>query len=78
MRLTTFLIFDRRKVIGVRKSAPNLSAGEYAVRLQIDVPDSLFKDVHPTATIGIPERAVFTPTVEVVPPPEGSESAGRE
>jgi hypothetical protein len=74
MRLTTFLVFDRRKVIGVRKGNPNLSAGEYAVKLHLDVPDSLFKDLHPTVTIGIPERAVFAPTVEVVSPPTTEET----
>jgi len=45
---------------------PALAAGEYAVLLSVEIPDSTFAPrPTPEATIRIPESAVIAPPVEV-------------
>lgn len=66
MRDLVYLTFDQFGVKSMRKSTPSLHAGEYAVAVKINVPESVFKRAFPLATIDVPEGAVIVPTVEVV------------
>jgi len=48
------------------RKLPALAAGEYAVLLSVEIPDSTFAPrPTPEATIRIPESAVIAPPVEV-------------
>lgn len=75
MKDSAFLIFDkkglRRMVKGHRRGfpvrRPSLSAGEYAVLVTVNVPESVFKPLPtPQATITVPQSAVVEPVVDVV------------
>lgn len=75
-----FLIFTSKGVKRVlqatgrwsRVGGPALKAGEYRVRLRIQIPDSVFSPRTPVATIVVPEASVIQPevAVEVMDPPE--------
>lgn len=66
--MTAYLVFDERRVLRSTTKMPGLAQGEYAVRVQITFPMTLFARVIPTAELTIPETAVFAPVVEVVQP----------
>jgi hypothetical protein len=67
MRLTAFLVFTRRGVKRVTKHLPDLRGGEYAVRLKIEAPDSLFTADTPVVEVTLPPRSIIVPTVTVEP-----------
>jgi hypothetical protein len=84
MKDSGFLIFNERGIVGFKKGrvgpsymskykSPALAAGERAVFITVDVPDTVFQPKPtPSATIVIPEDKVMTPAVDVIieNPPE--------
>lgn len=80
MRDSCWLIFTKRGLRGASKGKrtrygdrerPALKAGEYAVRISVNVPDKVFEDRPiPEATITIPPEAVIEPVVTVLEPSE--------
>lgn len=73
MRDSVYLTFDRNGVILMRKRAPAMSSGEFAVRISIEVPDQFFNRVIPHAHIEVPEDFILEPEVEVTLEGEPSE-----
>jgi hypothetical protein len=69
MKAVCHLVFDKKGVVKVSKGTPSLRNGQYAVRLVVHLPDSLFKPDMPVVEVTVPERELLTPTVEVVPLP---------
>jgi hypothetical protein len=61
-----YLIFDRNGVQRMTKGEPGLSSGEFAVRVEIAVPHTLFKRKYPEAVIEVPESAMIEPKVTVL------------
>jgi hypothetical protein len=70
MKEIAYLILSKRGTVGLRKNSPSLARGEIAVRLELDVPDSLFRDYIPTARLSIEADQVVRPepTVRVLVP----------
>lgn len=64
-RWTCHLVFDKSGIKRMTKGAPDLSSGEYAVRLRVSVPGKLFDRAIPEATLTIPLPAVIEPTVQI-------------
>ena len=67
MKIVSYLVFNRRRVLRAVTGVPTLRNGEYAVRLRIEAPDNLFKAEMPTVDIAIPARDVIVPEVHVEP-----------
>lgn len=65
MRDSCYLVFDRRGVRKMTKTAPDLSSGQYAVKVNVGVPDGLFDRTFPEVDIEVPEQAVIAPEVAV-------------
>jgi hypothetical protein len=74
MKQTIFLAINRRGTMRLTKNSPGLDRGEIAIRLELNIPDSLFRDYIPTARLTIdPDQVIRAePTVELlVPEDEG-------
>lgn len=67
-----FLIINKRGILGLRKKAPALESGEIAVKVEVSIPLSVFKDHIPTAHLDIKEEHVRfpEPDVQLVDPHE--------
>lgn len=63
MRDSCYIVFDRYGVVGMKKRKPALKAGEHAVIVDLQVPDSVFARDIPVASVQVPEAAVINPTV---------------
>lgn len=61
-----YLAFDRYGIRRFTKGPPSLKAGEYAVRIHLEVPDAQFERAIPEAHLLIPPTALIAPRVEVV------------
>lgn len=72
MNETGYLVLNKRGIVGYRKTTPALKRGEIAVRLEVDVPDTLFLDYIPTARLVVDPEKVLRPdiSVEITDPPE--------
>lgn len=73
MRDTCYLTLNSRGVVRMTKNPPSSKAGEVAVKVNVVVPDEVFRTPTAEATIEVPEYAVIRPLVDVVvedPPPE--------
>lgn len=66
MKVLCYLTFNRRGVLKVSKGSPTLRNGEFAVRLRVEVPDSVFAPEFPDVSVAIPERSLIVPSVEVI------------
>jgi hypothetical protein len=61
-----YIVFTKNGLDRLVKGLPKkLSAGEYAVRILLDVPDGLFTPPIPTATLTVPASAALAPPVTV-------------
>lgn len=63
MKIVTYLVFNRRRVLRATTKLPELKNGEYAVRLRVEAPDDLFKPDVPTVDISVPPRNVIVPEI---------------
>lgn len=83
MKDGAFIIFTAKGLVRMAKGRngkwnelkrPALAAGEHAIYLNVEVPDSVFKPklASAIATISVPEEKVLSPAVlvEVETPPE--------
>lgn len=67
MRDSVYLVFGSQGIDRMTRRAPELGAGEHAVRVRLEVPDSVFRpNPMPDAVLKVPERAVLSPTLEVM------------
>jgi hypothetical protein len=66
-RWACYLVFSAHGVLRMTRSAPDLKGGEHAVRITLKVPGSTFARIFPEATVTVPESAVITPKVDVLP-----------
>lgn len=73
MKDTAYLILNKNGVVALRKTHPNLSGGEAAVRLQVEIPDAVFRKFVPEATLSIGEEHVIHPEIAVAVLPPGGE-----
>lgn len=71
MRDDCYLVFDRSGALAMRKTRPNLRAGEHAVKVTVDVPDRVFKADLLEAFVSVSEPTIIHPLVMVFPE-EGS------
>lgn len=67
-RFSCYMLFDKKGIIGARKTRPNLAAGEHAVKITLDVPAEAFAADLPEAIVSVPVEAVVNPMVEIVTP----------
>lgn len=73
MRDSAYLIINQDKIVAMRKQKPQLSSGQVAVQVHVNLPDAYFKRFIPEATLEIPEAAVLRPPVEVALNPKPAE-----
>lgn len=64
MKDTIYLIISRNGVKELRKNPPDLSSGQVAVRLKVEVSDKFFKNFV-DAQLVIPDSAVIEPVINV-------------
>jgi hypothetical protein len=65
MKDTCYLVLNSAGVQTLRKTRPNLSAGQVAVRLVVEVDDSYFRRAIPTAELVIPDNFLIEPEITV-------------
>lgn len=66
MNTTCYLVLTKKGVTSrVTKGRPSLSAREIAIRLNIEVPDSLFERFTPSADLVLNESDVIGPTPQL-------------
>lgn len=66
MKETVYLIFDENGVKSpIVKSTKAIPKGKCAVRLEVNINDSFFKNIYPTAKIEISEENILRPKVEI-------------
>ncbi len=63
MKDTVYLIFSSAGVHKMTKNLPALHSGEYAVCLNMEVPDAYFKAAIPKAQLTLGEEQMITPPV---------------
>ena len=76
MKDTCYLVIDERGVQALRKTRPDLSSGQVAIRLHVNVSDRFFHRAIPTAELTVPDDFVIEPMIEVeleTPPSEEGE-----
>lgn len=69
MIITAYLIIDasrRTPALRLTKTTPALAGSELAVKLRIDVPDSVFRRPIPVLELTLPEDVVINPDAELV------------
>lgn len=77
MQANFYLVFDRHGAKRMRKDRPALAPGEYAVRMNVTVPDAFFDRPIPVAKVEVSADAHLQPVtvtmgdaVTVAPPAE--------
>lgn len=68
MRTSTYLVFNKKRVVTTRYTKPVLKNGEYAILVRLEVPDSIFATEYPVVEIAVPERQVLIPVLTVEDP----------
>lgn len=58
-----YLVFDRHGIRKMTKTRPALSAGQFAVKVRVNCPPTVFDNAIPEAVLEVTERAMVTPTV---------------
>lgn len=59
--LFSWIVFSKKGVVSVRRTMPQLRNGQFAVKLVLRVPLSLFEVDVPTLTAEVPPRRVVLP-----------------
>ena len=68
MKDTIYLTFDRHGVkTSLRKTPPQLRAGEYACRIDVTVDDKYFKRIIPIAKMELDDKFIIEPKIELEP-----------
>jgi len=67
-KMACWLVFNARGTVRASKRAPELKGGEYAIKIRLEVPDSVFLPDAATVDVKVPERAIVKPTVVVEKP----------
>jgi len=67
MKDIIYLIFDRSGIVHMRKSLPNLSAGQYAVKLEVFIDNKYFERIVPTATMSLDDSFLIKPKIYLEP-----------
>lgn len=79
MKDSIYLIFDKFGVNAMRKTLPELKAGQYATRLDVLVDDKYFKRIVPVAKMELDDKFLIEPKMVLEPMekpedmPEGEE-----
>lgn len=66
-RWNCYIVFGSTGIRRMTRSAPSLKSGEHAVLIKLKIPASAFARIFPEATVTVPEGAIITPKVEVLP-----------
>lgn len=66
--LISYLVFDERRILRASLKKPKLHGGQFAIKVELKVPDTLFRNEPPVASLVIPERAVVMPEIDVWQP----------
>jgi hypothetical protein len=62
------------RVIAVRKDKPKLGQNQYAIKIRLDLPDSLFKRFIPEVKLSVIEGQEIQPGAAVLDPGKAKES----
>lgn len=62
---SAYVIFNKRGVVGLRKTKPALRSGEVAVKMEFSISEKFFDRTIPEAKINIPDDYIQKPTVDV-------------
>lgn len=65
MKIRGFLTISSRGALRITKNTPSLYQDEISVKLDINVPDAIFKRPLPTLSIDLPENVVANPDAEL-------------
>ena len=65
MKTTCYLIISENGSVELRKRRPDLSSGQVAVKLRLDISDRFFERFIPDVEMTIPDEAVIEPEIEV-------------
>ncbi len=65
MKTTCYLIISENGSVEVRKRRPDMSAGQVAVKLRLDISDRFFDRFIPNVEMSIPDEAVIEPDIQV-------------
>lgn len=73
MRVETYLILQGRKrwyqwscrCVGVRKRKPYLKANQITIKVRVELPDDVFDEFIPQATVTVPAHLIVKPEIEV-------------
>lgn len=65
MKSNFYLTVNSRGGVKVTKNRPNVDFDEISIRMDLDVPDMLFKKPQLTASITIPESAAVPKEIDV-------------
>lgn len=68
----------RFKITDLRKTKPALRKGQVAVKVQLDIDDSVFADYIPTVVAQIEGTDLLQPTVEVLTPERDDDDSTQE
>lgn len=60
-----YLVFNMKGVVAMTKRRPKLAPHEYAVAVQVNVPDEFFADAIPRAVLDLPADAAIRPPITV-------------
>lgn len=64
-KFACYLIFSKDGISEMRRTRPNLRAGEFAVKIRLQVPPETFSVDLPEAVIDVPAPAIVHPVVTV-------------
>lgn len=79
MKDSVYITFDRNGVKGtLRKSPPDLRAGEYACRVDITVDDKYFRRIIPIAKMELDDKFIIEPKVELEPQEKVEDQESKE
>lgn len=65
MKIRGYLTIGSRGSLRITKNTPSLYQDEISVKLDINVPDAIFKRPLPTLSIDLPENVVANPDAEL-------------
>lgn len=65
MKDSAYLIITENGIVGMKKRIPSLDAGEYAIMVTLNVPDSYFDVVYPEAVLNVTEEHLVKSDIHV-------------
>ena len=76
MKDSVYLVFNRGRVVSMKRSPPDLRAGEYATRIDVTVDDKYFRRIIPIAKMELDDKFLIEPRLVLEPqikPPENQD-----